>query len=216
MKPSSTGGPPNDSGLSGQRRPNGKTPADAFGPGRGLLGYQRQQQEPKAMFNAITKGIDTLIEKQGQLTSFLILPLTLIVLYEVLMRYAFNAPTVWGFEATTFLYGMHYMLGLSFMENAQGHVRVDIVTNLLPKRVQAAVMIAGYLLIFMPVYGVMTWGAAKFAYTATVSNELNSTSWAPRIWPFKIVMAVSFGFLVIQGLATVLKHLRSLAETSDT
>jgi TRAP-type mannitol/chloroaromatic compound transport system permease small subunit len=33
------------------------------------------------------------------------------------MRYAFNAPTVWGFEATAFAYGMHYMLGLSFMEN---------------------------------------------------------------------------------------------------
>ena len=143
------------------------------------------------------------------------MPLLFIVLYEVLMRYAFNAPTTWGFEATAFAYGMHYMLGLSFMENAQGHVRVDILTNLLPKRVQAVVMIAGYLLIFMPVFGLMTWGAAKFAYTATVTNELNSTSWAPRIWPYKIVMAVSFGFLVIQGLATVLKHLRTLTDPSD-
>ena len=143
------------------------------------------------------------------------MPLLFIVLYEVLMRYAFNAPTTWGFEATAFAYGMHYMLGLSFMENAQGHVRVDILTNLLPKRVQAVVMIAGYLLIFMPVFGLMTWGAAKFAYTATITNELNSTSWAPRIWPYKIVMALSFGFLVIQGLATVLKHLRTLTDPSD-
>lgn len=168
------------------------------------------------MLNTIIKGIDTLVEKQGQLTSFLIAPLLFIVLYEVLMRYAFNAPTVWGFEATAFAYGMHYMLGLSFMENAQGHVRVDIVTNLLPKKVQAVVMIAGYLLIFMPVYVLMTWGAAKFAYTATVANELNSTSWAPRVWPYKIVMALSFGLLVVQGLSTVLKHLRSLSEPTES
>lgn len=167
------------------------------------------------MLQTIIKGIDILVEKQGQITSFLIVPLTLIVLYEVLMRYAFNAPTIWGFEATAFAYGMHYMLGLSFMENAQGHVRVDIITNLLPRKVQAVVMIAGYLLIFMPVYVLMTWGAAKFAYTATVSNELNSTSWAPPIWPFKIVMAASFGLLVLQGLSTMLKHLRSLTEGSD-
>lgn len=168
------------------------------------------------MLNAITKGIDFLIEKQGQLTSFLIVPLLFIVLYEVLMRYAFNAPTVWGFEATAFAYGMHYMLGLSFMENVEGHVRVDIVTGRLPRRVQAVVMIAGYLIIFLPVYGLMTWGAIKFAHSATITNELNSTSWAPRIWPYKIVMAVSFLFLVLQGLSTMLKQVQLLTGKSES
>lgn len=166
------------------------------------------------MLKSIIKGIDFLVEKHGQFTSFLIVPLLFIVLYEVLMRYAFNAPTVWGFEATAFVYGMHYMLGLSFMENAQGHVRVDIVTSRLPAKAQAVIMIAGYLLIFMPVFVLMTWGAIQFAHTATVTNELNSTSWAPRIWPYKIVMAFSFFLLVVQGLSTVLKNLKALSEES--
>lgn len=166
------------------------------------------------MLNTLIKGIDFLVEKQGQLTSFLIVPLLFIVLYEVLMRYAFNSPTVWGFEATAFAYGMHYMLGLSYMENAQGHVRVDIVTSRLPVKVQAVVMIAGYLIIFMPVFGLMTWGAITFAHTATITNELNSTSWAPRIWPYKIVMALSFLLLAIQGLATMLKNVKTLTDTS--
>ncbi len=166
------------------------------------------------MLNTLIKGIDVLVEKQGQLTSFLNVPLLFIVLYEVIMRYAFNAPTVWGFEATAFAYGMHYMLGLSYMEHAQGHVRVDIVTSRLPVKVQVAVMIVGYLLIFMPVYGLMTWGAIKFAHTATITNELNSTSWAPRIWPYKIVMAFSFLLLLIQGLSTMLKNVKTLTDTS--
>jgi len=164
------------------------------------------------MLNAMTKGIDFLIEKQGQFTSFLIVPLLFIVLYEVLMRYAFNAPTVWGFEATAFVYGMHYMLGLSFMENAQGHVKVDIITARLPKKAQAAVYLLGYLIIFLPVFALMTWGAIKFAHTATITNELNSTSWAPRIWPYKIMMALSFFFLVVQGVSTTLKYLKILTE----
>jgi TRAP-type mannitol/chloroaromatic compound transport system permease small subunit len=168
------------------------------------------------MLNAITKGIDFLIEKQGQFTSFLIVPLLFIVLYEVLMRYAFNAPTVWGFEATAFVYGIHYMLGLSFMENAQGHVKVDIITARLPKKTQAAVYLLGYLIIFLPVFVLMTWGAIKFAHTATITNELNSTSWAPRIWPYKILMALSFFFLVVQGFSTMLKYLKILTETSES
>lgn len=164
------------------------------------------------MLNALTKGIDLLVEKQGQLTSFLIVPLLLIVLYEVLMRYVFNAPTIWGFEATAFVYGMHYMLGLSFMEHAEGHVRVDIITSRFSPKTQAVIMIAGYLIIFMPVFVLMTWGAIKFAHTATVTNELNSTSWAPRIWPYKIIMALSFLLLAIQGLSTMLKHLKVLTD----
>ena len=167
------------------------------------------------MLNAIIKGIDFLVEKQGQLTSFLIVPLLFIVLYEVLMRYAFNAPTVWGFEATAFAYGLHYMLGLSFMEHAEGHVRVDIITSRFPKKVQAIIMIAGYLLIFMPVFVLMTWGAIEFAHTATVTNELNSTSWAPRIRPYKIFMALSFLLLVVQGLSTMLKNLQNLSDNPE-
>jgi len=168
------------------------------------------------MLNAITKGIDFLVEKQGQLTSFLIVPLLFIVLWEVLMRYAFNSPTVWGFEATAFVYGMHYMLGLSFMEHPQGHVRVDIVTSRFSPKAQAVIMILGYLAIFIPVFVLMTWGAIKFANTAVVTNELNSTSWAPRIWPYKIVMALSFLLLLVQGLSTMLKNMKILTEKSES
>jgi TRAP-type mannitol/chloroaromatic compound transport system permease small subunit len=76
-------------------------------------------------------------------------------------------------------------------------------------------MVAGYLLIFLPVYVLMTWGAVKFAHTATITNELNSTSWAPRIWPYKIIMALSFLLLVIQGLSTMLKNLQTLSNNPE-
>lgn len=164
------------------------------------------------MLTSAIKGIDWLVEKQGELTSFLIYPLVLIVLYEVLMRYAFNAPTVWGFEATAFAYGLHYMFGLSYTENQAGHVRVDIITSRLSEKAQAVLGLLGYLLVFLPIYVLMTIGAFKYAYTSTVEGELNSTSWAPPIWPYKILMAYCFLVLVIQGFSTFLKHLRTLTE----
>ena len=50
------------------------------------------------------------------------------VLYEVIMRYVFDAPTIWGFKATTFLYRVHFMLGLAYTDVTDGHVEVDIFT----------------------------------------------------------------------------------------
>ena len=163
------------------------------------------------MLNPIINTIDALIDWQGKVSSFVIYPLVGIVLYEVVMRYAFNAPTVWGFEATTFAYGVHFMLGLSLMERYGGHVRVDIISSRLPERAQAGLGVLTYAVIFVPVYSIMTWAAFRYAYTSTVTNELNSTSWAPPIWPFKIIMAVCFLFLTLQGISTMLKHVQILA-----
>ncbi len=163
------------------------------------------------MLTPIIKSIDWLVEKQGQLSSFLVYPLLIIVIYEVIMRYVFNAPTIWGFEATAFAYGLHFMLGLSYTENQAGHVKVDILTSRLSAKAQAILGVVTYVLIFLPVYALMTVGAFKFAYTSTITNELNSTSWAPPIWPFKILMAVSFLLLVMQGLSTLLRNIRTLA-----
>ncbi|MFY9942009.1 MAG: TRAP transporter small permease subunit, partial [Desulfobacterales bacterium] len=66
------------------------------------------------MFSAISRAIDTFNKKEGEITSLLVLPLLAVVIYEVFMRYAFNAPTIWGFEVTTFLYGIHFMFGYAY------------------------------------------------------------------------------------------------------
>lgn len=151
----------------------------------------------------------------GEVTSVpLIILLLGVVIYEVFMRYAFNAPTSWGFEMTAFLYGMHYMLGLAYTDVLDGHVRVDIFSNLLPKKGQAILSIITILVIFLPVMICMTIWASKFAATSVAGWERNSTSWAPLIWPFKIVMAVSFLFLTVQGLSNLLKSILALTEKS--
>ena len=164
------------------------------------------------MLSEISKAIDAFNDKEGEVTSMLIYPLLVIVIYEVFMRYVFNAPTSWGFEATTFLYGVHYMFGLAYTDVHDGHVKVDIFTARMSKKVQAIIGIFTNCTIFLPVFTCMSIWAVKFAITSTVGLERNSTSWAPAIWPFKIIMAVTFIFLLLQGVSNLLKHIRALSE----
>ena len=162
------------------------------------------------MLSKIAKGIDTFSTKQGEFTSMLIIPLLGVVLFEVLMRYGFNSPTIWGFEMTGFLYGMHYMFGISYTDVRGGHVRVDIFTALAPKKVQAAIGALTTLVFFMPVMICMTYASGKYAWTSVMALEKNSTSWSPPIWPIKIVMALCFFFLLLQGFSNLLKDLQIL------
>jgi TRAP-type mannitol/chloroaromatic compound transport system permease small subunit len=162
------------------------------------------------MLEKISAAIDVFNRKEGEWSSLLIIPLTVVVIYEVIMRYVFNAPTVWGFEATTFIYGVHFMLGLAYTAVCDGHVKVDIFTSRAKSRTQAILVILTNLVIFLPVFTCMTIWSWKYAITSTLEHELNSTSWAPPIWPFKLIMAIAFSFLLIQGISTVLKSINSL------
>lgn len=162
------------------------------------------------MFSKISNGIDIFIRKQGDYTSMLILPLLVVVIYEVIMRYGFNAPTTWGFEATAFLYGMHYMFGLSYTDVRKGHVQVDIFTSLAPPKAKAAISALTTLIFFMPFIIFMTISSARFAWTSIEGLERNSTSWAPPIYPFKVIMALCFFFLLLQGVSNLIRDLQTL------
>lgn len=159
--------------------------------------------------------IDNFNRKQGEISSLLIIPLLLVVIYEVIMRYLFNAPTVWGFEVTTFLYGLHYMLGFSYTDVNDGHVKVDIFSSLLSKRNQAILSIICTLVIFLPTFSLLAFASVKFAYTSIQGLELNSTSWAPPIYPFKSIMALALIFLFLQGISNLIKDFKILSESTD-
>ena len=71
--------------------------------------------------------IDTLNRTTGHYVKYLILPLTLIVLYEVCCRRLFNSPTSWAFDMTTYIFGAYFMLGLGYVELPDRHIRIDVI-----------------------------------------------------------------------------------------
>ena len=160
------------------------------------------------MLGKVTRAIDTFNNKQGQWSS--LLALLGVVLYEVVMRYVFNAPTTWGFELTTFIYGVHYMLGLAYCDVQGGHVKVDIFTSHLPRKPQAIVGIITWLVFFMPVMIFLVAASWRFAWISIAGRELNPTSWAPPVYPIKILMALAFTFLLAQGISNLLHNIRIL------
>lgn len=163
----------------------------------------------------VEKSINGLNEKVGYFTSFLALPLILVVAYEVVMRYAFNAPTVWAFEATTFIYGMHYMLGIAYTHKHDGHVAIDVFESRLPKRPRTILRLIVNLVVFMPTVGLLAVWSVIYAGTSWQNWERASTSWAPPLYPFKTVMAIGFILLFLQGIAKLIADFHSLRNTEN-
>ncbi|MDF1581446.1 MAG: TRAP transporter small permease subunit [Desulfuromonadales bacterium] len=158
----------------------------------------------------IEKSINGINEKIGYLTSFLILPLVLVVAYEVVMRYLFNAPTIWVFEATTLIYGTHFMIGIAYTHKHDGHVAIDVFESRLPERLRTILRLIVNLLLFMPTVGMLSIWSVIYAADSWRNWEHASTSWAPPLYPFKTLMAIGFILLLLQGVAKGLNDFRSL------
>ncbi|MBW6511668.1 MAG: TRAP transporter small permease subunit [Desulfuromonadaceae bacterium] len=158
----------------------------------------------------IEKSINGINEKIGYLTSFLILPLVLVVAYEVVMRYLFNAPTIWVFEATTLIYGIHFMLGLAYTYKHDGHVAIDVFEARLPERPRTMLRLLTTLVLFLPTVGMLSVWSGIYAADSWRNWEHASTSWAPPLYPFKTLMAIGFILLLLQGVAKGLHDFRSL------
>ncbi len=163
----------------------------------------------------VERSINTLNEKVGVLTSYLALPLIFVVGYEVFMRYVFNAPTTWGFEMTTFIYGVHFVLGFGFTHLHDGHVSIDVFEAKLPARPRAILRIVTNLIIFVPTIGLLSAWSVIYAIDSWQNWERASTSWAPPLYPLKTIMAIGFILLFLQGVAKLVGDFRALRGSEE-
>ena len=66
-------------------------------------------------------------------TGFLVVVLMSLFVVDVTGRYIFNSPIVWGYEVTEGLMAIGICLGFAFAELEDGHVRVKVLFEMLPK-----------------------------------------------------------------------------------
>ena len=80
----------------------------------------------------------------GYIGAFIILILVVAMVYEVLARYFFSAPTKWAFEMAYMLMGTSFMFGIAYCMQMGRHIRVDFVYDHLSLKKRQVIDLAGY------------------------------------------------------------------------
>lgn len=141
----------------------------------------------------------------GRLTIFCLIAA---MLYEVVARYAFGAPTLWAFDISYMLNGSIFLLGAAYSLREDAHVRIDFLSQKFPLRVQQLLNGLIYLLVMAPIFGAFTWVAGSKAYKAFASGEVEAVSpWAPLVWPFYAVIAIGLLAFALQFVLEAIKYL---------
>jgi TRAP-type mannitol/chloroaromatic compound transport system permease small subunit len=97
-----------------------------------------------------TKGLDKVSEWTGRIFMWLIIPLTLVVVYEVVSTKFFNAPHIWAPEVIAYLYGPYFMMVAAYTLLYKAHVRIDIIYMKFSPRTRGILDCFTYLIFFSP------------------------------------------------------------------
>ena len=159
------------------------------------------------------KFIDRISEGMGSLAAWLIVPLLLVVVYEVIMRHVFNAPTQWGYDTAWMLFAAQFLIGGAHTLLRKGHIRIDIVYNLFSKRGKMTYDLVCYLVFFLVPAVLFTWAGIRFAAEAWSAGEkLSTTNWFFPAGPPKSLIPLGFFLLALQSIAEFIRSIRALAE----
>ncbi len=110
-------------------------------------------QEKGSSFKNIIGNIASVVNRIGV---FFVLIMMILTTADVFLRYTFNRPIIGVFEMTEFMMLIVVGFALAYTQLTKNNINVDILTNKLPGKAQAALDVFSYLLGF-GVFALIAW-----------------------------------------------------------
>jgi TRAP-type mannitol/chloroaromatic compound transport system permease small subunit len=157
--------------------------------------------------------VERICKYAGIVAGCIIPILAILIVYEVIMRYAFRAPTSWAFEISYMMMGTSLMLGIAYCTQLRRHIRVDFFYDNVSDKKKAAIDLAGFVFFLLPVITWIAWGLFVYFLEAYKVNEQSGESaWNPLIWPFKFTFTFGFYLFTLQTLCEAIKCILVIAD----
>ena len=157
------------------------------------------------------KKIDRISEWTGAFSAWLVIPLMLVVIHEVLRRHLLNTPTRWGYDICWMLFAAQFLIGGAFTLLRRGHIRIDIVYGVLSDRAKLIYDILIYIVVILPPMVLFTWAGVFFAADAwTTGEKLSTTNWFFPAGPSKSLIPIGFFLLSLQCVAEIVRNIKEL------
>ncbi len=154
----------------------------------------------------IVGNIDILSHWIGKITCLLLLPVIIAMVYEVVARKLFVAPTDWAYDTSRMISGAMFMLGAGYALMRGVHIRADFLFRNWKPTTQARVDTVLYLLFYFPALLFFFWVSAEYTLKSWISWErtMDTALMAP-LAPARTAMPLGALFLLLQGIAELLR-----------
>lgn len=156
---------------------------------------------------AFSRLIDSITRFVGYHVRWLILLAVLVSAGNAIIRKTFDTSSNAWLELQWLLFGAVFMLAASFTLQRNAHVRIDVLSSRLSKRVRDWIDVFGHLFMLLPLTVTMIWLSWPFFLESFQNNEMSSNAGGLIVWPSKFFIVAGFTMLFFQMVSEVIKRL---------
>jgi len=155
----------------------------------------------------VTRGIDAVTTWIGKRVAWLILAAVMVSALNATVRKVFDTSSNSWLELQWVLFSMVFLLCASWTLLDNEHIRIDIVNNMLPKRLRDTIDAVGHVFFLLPLTIIMIITGIPFFYRSIEINEQSGNAGGLPQWPAKSLIMIGFAMLLIQGVSELIKRI---------
>ncbi len=147
----------------------------------------------------------------GERVMWLTSALVVLIFADVVLRYLFSSTSAWVMELEWHLFALIFLLCAGYTLNHDQHVRVDLFYTRMTQKGKAWVDFLGTLFFLLPWCAIVIYTSFKYAENSFVFREMSpDPGGLPARYLIKFAITVGFSLLMLQGVALILKSLRTI------
>ena len=166
-------------------------------------------------------GISRLIDKVngaiGRWMAWAILLAVIISTVNALIRKIFDTSSNSWLEMQWVLFGVVFLLCAPWTLLSNEHIRIDVVSSLLSKKVRDWIDVIGHVVFLIPFTIIMIVTSIPFFWRSFLLNEQSLNAGGLPQWPGKFLVPLGFTLLFFQAVSELIKRIAIMrGELKDT
>ncbi len=153
----------------------------------------------------LSRFIDRLNTLVGKSVTWLTLLVVLVSAINAIVRKSFSVSSNAWLELQWYLFGAIFLLAAGYTFLVNEHVRVDVLAERFPVKVQLWIEMLGVLLFLLPASLLIFWLSLPYFWQSYELQELSSNTGGLIRWPVKLLIPLGFFLLSLAGVSHLIK-----------
>ena len=157
--------------------------------------------------------IDFITDFAGKGSGWSLFVVGIFILYEVFMRAALKAPTVWVTDISSYVLAWFCFMSAAYALKSGSHIEVDVLTQTLLPRAKAILRLAsfGFVLLYVVIFAYFGW---EMVLESLERNQVTPNLLHFPIWIVQLGLAIGMTILVLQTIRTAARVLDGIRQLS--